>query len=277
MSYFDKIKNKRYNRFIRQVGISLVNFQNLLEAVEKEIKARMEKNPLKRRGKKSELALDDRLLLTLLYLRQYPTFDRLGEQFNISESYACKIYHQTSDILVRVLKLQNRKALLEKPVKAILIDVTEQPIERRVCGQKEYYSGKKKRHTVKTQLVICLSTLTILALCCRKGRVHDFKILKESRLFLHPDTIKLGDSGYQGIQKLFANAFTPVKKKKGKSLTKEEKTYNRNLAKQRILIEHVNRRCKIFRVVKETYRGKHKNYGKTWTIVAGLVNLRYAA
>ena len=90
MSYFDKIKNKRPDRFIRQVGISLVNFQNLLEAVEKEIKAKMEKNPLKRRGKKSELALDDRLLLTLLYLRQYSTFDRLGEQFNISESYAAK-------------------------------------------------------------------------------------------------------------------------------------------------------------------------------------------
>jgi hypothetical protein len=48
---------KRPDRFIRQVGISLVNFQNLLEAVEKEIKAKMEKNPLKRRGKKSELAL----------------------------------------------------------------------------------------------------------------------------------------------------------------------------------------------------------------------------
>ena len=75
----------------------------------------MEKNPLKRRGKKSELALADRLLLTLLYLRQYSTFDRLGEQFNISESYTCKIYHQTSDILVKVLKLKNRKALLGNP------------------------------------------------------------------------------------------------------------------------------------------------------------------
>ena len=119
MSYFDKIKNKRPDRFIRQVGISLVNFQNLLEAVEKEIKAKMEKNPLKRRGKKSESAFTDRLLLTLLYLRQYPTFDRLGEQFHISESYACKIYHQICDILVKVLKLKNRKALLEQPVKVI--------------------------------------------------------------------------------------------------------------------------------------------------------------
>jgi len=179
--------------------------------------------------------------------------------------------------LVKVLKLKNRKALLEQPVKVILIDVTEQPIERPTRGQKEYYSGKKKRHTIKTQLLVCLTTLTILGLRCEKGSVHDFRILKKNRPLLHPDTIKLGDSGYQGIQKLFSNAFTPVKKKKGKSLTKEEKTYNRNLAKQRILIEHVNRRCKIFRVVKETYRGKHKNYGKTWTIVAGIVNLRYAA
>ena len=114
----------------------------------------MEKNPLKRR-EEIRVGLANRLLLTLLYLRQYPTFDRLGEQFNISESYACKIYHQTCDILVRVLKLKNRKALLEQPVKVILIDVTEQPIERPTRGQKEYYSGKKKRHTIKTQLLVC--------------------------------------------------------------------------------------------------------------------------
>ena len=116
-----------------------------------------------------------------------------------------------------------------------------------------------------------------MALCCRKGSVHDFKILKESRLLLHPHTIKLGDSGYQGIQKLFANAFTPIKKKKGQSLTDEEKQYNHELSQKRIVIEHVNRRCKIFRIVKETYRGKHKNYGKVWNIIAGLVNLRYTA
>jgi len=143
MSYFDKIKNKRPDRFIRQVGISLVNFQNLLESVEKEIKAEMEKNPLKRRGRKSEVTLANRLLLALLYLRHYPAFDRLGEQFHISESYACKIYHQICDILVKVLKLKNRKALLEQPVKVILIDVTEQPIERPTRGRRNTIPVKK--------------------------------------------------------------------------------------------------------------------------------------
>jgi len=127
MSYFNKIKNKRPDRFIRQVGISLVDFENLLQTVENEIRSNMEKNPLRRRGKKSELALTDRLLLTLLYLRQYPTFDRLGEQFHISESYACKIYHQICDILVKVLKLKNRKALLEQPVKVLLIIISKPP------------------------------------------------------------------------------------------------------------------------------------------------------
>jgi hypothetical protein len=43
----------------------------------------------------------------------------------------------------------------------------------------------------------------------------------------------------------------------------------------KIKIEHVNRRCKIFRIVKATYRGKHKHYRKTWTVVATLGNLRY--
>ena len=47
------------------------------------------------------------------------------------------------------------------------------------------------------------------------------------------------------------------------------------LSKQRILVENVIRRCKIFRITKEIYRGKHKNYGRTWNLIAGLVNFRY--
>ena len=45
----------------------------------------------------------------------------------------------------------------------------------------------------------------------------------------------------------------------------------------RINAEHVNRRCKIFRIVKDKYRDKHKNYSKVWNVIAALVNLRYAS
>ena len=87
----------------------------------------------------------------------------------------------------------------------------------------------------------------------------------------------LGDSVYQGIKKIHPKSKIPIKTTKKKPLTKEEKRANKQLSKRRIRIEHINRRCKIFRISKETYRGKHKNYDKTWKVIVGLVNLRYAA
>lgn len=119
--------------------------------------------------------------------------------------------------------------------------------------------------------------MQILSVICRKGHVHDFKILKDSKLTIHKDIKKLADAGYQGLDKLYPNSHTPVKNTRNKPITKTDKKYNTTLSKQRVRIENVNRRCKIFRITKETYRGKHKNYGKIWNIAAGLVNLRYVA
>ena len=115
-----------------------------------------------------------------------------------------------------------------------------------------------------------------MSVYCGKGRMHDFKILKKSKIRIHQEIKKLADSGYQGIQKIYGNTEIPIKKKKNKQLTVEQKKHNKELSKKRILIENVIRRCKIFRIVKEKYRGKHKNYGKVWNIIAALVNLRYA-
>lgn len=88
--------------------------------------------------------------------------------------------------------------------------------------------------------------------------------------------MKLFDSGYQGVQKLYKNVYLPIKKMKNKKLSREEREDNRLLAKLRVGIEHINRYCKIFRIVSSRYRGKHQNYGLVWNIIAGLVNLRYA-
>jgi len=123
--------------------------------------------------------------------------------------------------------------------------------------------------------VICVLTLSILSVVTAKGQQHDFSVFKNSRLLLHPDVLLLADSGYQGIHKYHPNSTLPVKKKKGQHLTAEDKVHNKALSKQRIFIEHVNRRCKIFRIIKDVYRGKHKNYSLTWNLVAALVNLRY--
>lgn len=276
MRTFDVVKKQKPEDFLREVGISLNNFNHLLDKTIEYRKKEKKKNPLRWRGQKSSISLEDKLMLTLIYFRQYPTFDQLGKQFGISESYANKIYHEIANILVTVIKFTNRKELNDKDLEAVIIDVTEQPIERPKKKQKAYYSGKKKRHTIKVQLVVCFLTLRILSVFCSKGSVHDFKILKKSKLVFHQFTKKLADSGYQGIAKIYANSEIPIKKKKNKELTPEEKAYNGQLSKKRIFVENVNRRCKILKISKETYRGKHKNYGKTWNIVSGLVNLRYA-
>ncbi len=109
---------------------------------------------------------------------------------------------------------------------------------------------------------------------CRRGTVHEFKILTESNLKINLAARIKVDKGFQAIKKIYKNAEVPFKATKNKLLTKEEKQYNRQLAKERIIIEHLNRECKIFRICKEQYRGKHKNYEKTWKVVSAIVNLK---
>jgi len=84
--------------------------------------------------------------MTLYYLRHYPTLINLAAVFGISESYCYKIYARTARVLAKVEKRPNRKALLQEPTTTMVIDVSEQPIERPVKNQKAYYSGKKTSH-----------------------------------------------------------------------------------------------------------------------------------
>ena len=93
--------------------------------------------------------------------------------------------------------------------------------------------------------------LKILSVICRKGSVHDYSILVESRLAISPATEKLADRGYQGIAKRYANSLTPIKAYRNKPLTQEAKRFNRRLATQRIAIEHIVR-LKINRLVDDS-------------------------
>ena len=143
MSKFETVRNQKPDSFLREVGVSLDSFILLLKKISNHEKKQHEKYPLKKRGRKSSLCLEDRLLLTLYYLRHYITLAQLGKDFGISESYACKIYHRMATILVNVLDMNSRNELMNNNLEVILIDVTEQPIERPMKGQKAYFSGKK--------------------------------------------------------------------------------------------------------------------------------------
>lgn len=273
---YERIKDYPAERFVRLVGLGLTAFNEIVGRVRDYLSAERTAKPLTRRGLKSGLSLEDRVLLNFYYKRHYPTYDNLGHIFEISESYANKVYHRMDRILFKVLAMPDPAALLNPATEAVIIDATEQPIERPQCGQKSYFSGKKNHHTFKALIIICLKTLEILAVLCRKGAVHDFTVLKDAKIAIHPDIEKKMDAGFQGAQKRYKNTTLPIKKSKLKPLTQADKKHNRALARIRIRVEHVNRRCKIFRIVKEVYRGKHKNIGKNWNAIAAIVNLRYA-
>ena len=83
----------------------------------------------------------------------------------------------------------------------------------------------------------------------------------------------LADAGYQGLADLHTNSQTPQKKSKHHPLTIEQKVANRELARQRIYVEHVIRRVKIFRILSERYRNRRKRFGLRFNLIASLYNL----
>jgi hypothetical protein len=81
------------------------------------------------------------------------------------------------------------------------------------------------------------------------GSVHDFKLCKESLLtILILAVIILADSGYQGILDYHACSLIPIKKSKKKELTDEEKAFNRELSRRRMVIENINAKIKVFKI-----------------------------
>lgn len=129
---------------LRQIGISEAQFSVLVSKLEQAITEYLERYPIKKRGVKSKImTTEKRLLLTLTYLRHYPTFINLGEIFGISESYAHKIYHKTVNHLIGFIHPKKLDELTLDDVRTVIIDAAEQAIERPVKKQKSYYSGKK--------------------------------------------------------------------------------------------------------------------------------------
>lgn len=104
------------------------------------------------------------------------------------------------------------------------------------------------------------------------GRTHDFKMLKDSKIHIDSATKILADLGFLGIHKIHLNSEIPNKGSKNHKLTKEQKKENRELARQRIAVEHVNRMMKIFLILKHPYRNKQKRFGLRVNLLAAIYN-----
>jgi hypothetical protein len=81
-----------------------------------------------------------------------------------------------------------------------------------------------------------------------------------------------GDSGFQGIGNYHANSETPKKKTKKNPLTDEEKANNRRIARERILIENVNAKLKVFKILANKYRNRRKRHNLRMSLICGIYN-----
>ena len=246
----------------------------------------------KKPGRKPKLIVEDQILIMLEYLREYRTYYHISKTWKMSESNICRIVHKIENILIksRQFRLPGKKELRQSSSEEemVVMDVMESQIERPKKRQKQFYSGKQKEHTLKTQLVIQQKTGLIVCLVNGKGKTHDFKLFKNSGVKFGTLMKVLADKGYQGIAKIHQLSETPIKKKsgcgtrrrtarlsapsKGKKLSKEEKKYNRQLNRLRITVEHINRRLKIFKILSYSYRNRGKRFGLRANLIAGLHN-----
>jgi hypothetical protein len=135
------------------------------------------------------------------------------------------------------------------------------------------YSGKKKRHTQKTQIIADKSGRKIICTAFNKGRKHDFKLFKNSKVCFKEDILCLAETAYQGIRKIHPNSALPKKKTKKNPLSKEDKKENQCRASSRISIENIIREVKIFGILAEKYRNGRRRFTFGFNLIAAIYNM----
>ena len=278
MLSFQKIREKP-NLIRSLTGLPERDFSDLLPAFDKADKADSSSRSRCRLrtiggGRKPVLSsASDRLLFILFYFRCYPTQEVLGFFFGLSQGHPSYWIHRLTPILNSALgyemQLPARKPadvqtlLKECPSLEFIIDGTERPINRPKDSekQKKYYSGKKKRHTVKNLLISDKETKRIYGLSpTHEGKRHDKSIADEQQYRFPEGATLYKDTGFQGYEPEKITTVQPKKKPRGGQLTEAEKERNREISSQRIRVEHSIGGVKVYRIVRDIYRNRKSGY-----------------
>ena len=126
------------------------------------------------------------------------------------------------------------------------------------------------------QVLVNVATHMIMCVASSFGSRHDLTLFRASGVRLPLETALIGDAGYQGLYKDHPHAITPHKATTTAPLTDEQRHDNRVLAYTRQCVEHVIRRLKIFRVLKEVYRHRRRRFTLRLHLIAALCNLSRA-
>ena len=269
--------------------------------------------PVRRRaigaGHPFALNTRDQVLLTVVWLRVYPTHPVLGSLFGVSRGTVDRTLPRVLPVLeqagqesmrqamtaltdpARRLRRRSRRhlddVLRETPELAVVIDTFEQRVQRPAgrdadgtrLADRYYsdYSGKKKQHTLKTQVAVDEETGTFVDVPeSVPGPTADLALLAQSGLLdrLPPGVGGLGDKAYLGGNTLVPGVAvaTPRRKPRGRPRPPEDGAYNTAFARRRIVVEHSIGRLRRFESLTQTDRHHRQAHTSRGRAAAGLVN-----
>jgi hypothetical protein len=207
-----------------------------------------------------------KLFFILFYYKAYPTQDLMGLLFGFTQG-------QVSDWVRRLTTAVSRLLPLHKPARAVrdlrdllarepalqevIIDGTERRLPRpaQAGRQRRYYSGRKKRHTVKNVIVTAQGQVRWCSPTV-PGRRHDKAVTETERLRLPKEVTVLADSGFAGLDPGAATLITPWKKPRGRKLHWRRRAFNRLLARERVKVEHTLASVKRLRILRDEFRNR---------------------
>jgi len=295
MSY--TLLSKKPKIFRTFTGLSIEEFNRLYPMIADRYgdyeKKRLSREGRKKdigQGRKFKLDLIDRLLMLLVYYRLYITYTLTGFLFNLDQSNVYRNIKHLEPLVKECIPLPDRVHRATKKIKNLeellkyfpemkaFLDATEQEIPRpkNKRRRKSYYSGKKKRHTVKTQIITNKDGLIIHKTGHVHGRKHDYDLFKDKHPPIPKDVEMNADLGYQGIDKDFPSLKSriPIKRKRGKVLEKKDKRYNKKFNRTRVVVEHAIGGMKKFKIMGSIFRNRLRRYDDMTSIVSGLINFR---
>jgi hypothetical protein len=290
MSHTSRLK-RMPDTFRQLTGITPEAFDRLLAELEpryQQADAKRKARRTRRRkpgaGRKFTLPLADRLLMLLMYYRTYTTHAFLGFLFGIDDSSVGRNINPLQPLLAGIFRIPERRVELEPgEIRELFFDATERAIPRPTRRQKRYYSGKKKRHTLKHQVVVvrkrkvpgCAGQRRRVRIAAVSpafpGKTHDKKIYDATGVVCPAGVRRTGDTAYLGT-----GLCTPRRRPPKGQLTARQKAGNRRVSRRRIVAEHGIGKMKVWRIASERYRNPRRGHTLIIKNVAGLHNLMYA-
>jgi len=286
--------------FLSMTGLHVADFDALVAAVLPALRradhARRSQRPRQRAvggGHPYELSGRDQILLTVVWLRQYPIHEVLAYLFGVSDSTVSRVIHRVLPLLEQAgrdtMRLpdpgkKHRRTLdallADLPEVVVIIDSFEQRVQRPSNRQAadDLYSGKKKQHTLKSQVAVDEEGRIVDVAESARGPTADITLLEQSGLLdrLAPEVGAMGDLGYVGIDKLHPTGLgaAPRKKPRGQPRPAADGAYNTAFSRRRIVVEHSIGQLRRFQSLTQTDRQQRRGHTARVRAVAGLVNRR---